>query len=266
MEMIDGQVTRATESERGDWKPVVYTLTDGRPTTDISAAAERWRTKYANRADLIGIAIGQFADLSSLAQITDNVIVFNPKEPGDLGDLVKWVSASISIQSTSLEATTGVNLAKTEGLDLSFLDNLTSPLSVDEKVAVVPAKCASQGKNYVLKYANPYAKFPELHEEIKAQFGDREVYLLEGAFPVGDDYHAWSDPSLAAAVINTNKLLGATQCPICGAPHAFAICSCGIVHCVQGTGTAQCPGCGKHSNYDVAPPDDEGDEISRGLG
>jgi uncharacterized protein YegL len=32
---------------KGDWKPIVYLFTDGKPTDDATTAIERWKRDYA---------------------------------------------------------------------------------------------------------------------------------------------------------------------------------------------------------------------------
>ncbi|MGH8553007.1 MAG: VWA domain-containing protein, partial [Methylococcales bacterium] len=53
MAEIDRQVVPTTVTRRGDWKPIVYLLTDGKPTDHYQAAIRRWQRDYANRATLI---------------------------------------------------------------------------------------------------------------------------------------------------------------------------------------------------------------------
>jgi uncharacterized protein YegL len=40
---IDKNVLKTTPERKGDWKPVVYLMTDGKPTDDIKDAVYRWQ-------------------------------------------------------------------------------------------------------------------------------------------------------------------------------------------------------------------------------
>ena len=45
-----------------------------------------------------------------------------------------------------------------------------------------------------------------------------------------------------ARTINTDALIGAPGCPHCGNRFGLAMCGCGQIFCVSGTGEATCPG------------------------
>lgn len=148
---IDSQVQRRSATARGDYKPVVYLLTDGRPTDDFQSASAIWREKYAKRCDLIAIALGQAADAGVLKDLTEKTYVFNPEAPQSYAQLARWVSASISIQSQSVNST-GVSLAKPDGNALSFLDKALAKMRSDEEVLIVPGKCSNTRQSYLLRY------------------------------------------------------------------------------------------------------------------
>ncbi len=56
---IDTQVRKTTHEAKGDWKPVVYLLTDGRPTDDTTAEVKRWKDHYASKVNLIAVGRGR---------------------------------------------------------------------------------------------------------------------------------------------------------------------------------------------------------------
>ncbi len=58
MDEIDRSVHKSTPEKKGDWKPVVYLMTDGKPTDDMAPALERWTRSYASRVTLVAIGIG----------------------------------------------------------------------------------------------------------------------------------------------------------------------------------------------------------------
>ena len=47
MTEIDSKVVKTTLQERGDWQPVVFLITDGKPTDQPQRSVDRWRTEYA---------------------------------------------------------------------------------------------------------------------------------------------------------------------------------------------------------------------------
>jgi uncharacterized protein YegL len=217
MTEIDSQVQRRSATARGDYKPVVYLLTDGRPTDDFQSASATWREKYARRCDLIAIALGQSADADALKALTDKTYIFNPEAPQSYAQLARWVSASISIQSQSVNST-GVSLAKPDGNALSFLDKALAKTRSDEEVLIVPGKCSNTRQSYLLRYI-PATRAPGL----PSQYAVPGKYYLTGCYPVGASYSDWSDESLAAPMVNMNDLLGGAACPHCSNSAVYGI-------------------------------------------
>lgn len=102
---INTEVRKSTAEQKGDWRPLVFLLTDGAPTDDFrSAAAELKSTKPAN---IIACAAGSYADTTVLKEITDNVLLMNNLSAGDLAQFFAWVSGSIKMSSKSLDAKPG---------------------------------------------------------------------------------------------------------------------------------------------------------------
>ena len=102
-----GDHVRDTETQKGDWRPLVFLLTDGCPT-DLEdfeqAAAEIKSLKIGN---IIACAAGADADTSYLKKLTDNVLMMNSLSAGDMAKFFAWVSGSIKMSSKSLDAKPG---------------------------------------------------------------------------------------------------------------------------------------------------------------
>lgn len=94
---IETEVRKTTETQKGDWKPLVFLLTDGVPTDDWQKAARA--LKAAKPANIIACAAGANADTKTLKQITDSVIMMNTLSAGDLARFFQWVSGSIKKSS-----------------------------------------------------------------------------------------------------------------------------------------------------------------------
>ena len=257
MDEIDRKVVRRSATQKGDYRPFVYLMTDGRPTDDVEPAIERWRQGYEKRTALVAVAIGEHADTSVLSRLTEHVILFNHRNPGDFQEMIRWVTASISVQSQAVESGK-VSLAKTP---TGVLDLLREPLAktqLDDKVVLLEGRCQRHKVPYLLKFAALRVS-PGMHVE-------HSMYGIVGAYAVGDDYAEWSDPALVAPTINTTRLLGGAGCPHCANRYAFAVCACGKLHCIGGDGEATCPWCGKLGRYGIAGDDDPGQDVERGRG
>lgn len=102
---IETEVKKSTPTQKGDWRPLVFILTDGAPTDDFEAPARK--LKSLKPANIIACAAGSYADTTVLKEITDNVLLMNNLSTGDLAQFFAWVSGSIKMSSKSLDAKPG---------------------------------------------------------------------------------------------------------------------------------------------------------------
>ncbi len=107
IDCMNKEIRQSTDTQKGDWKPLVFILTDGVPT-DIEefrfAVEDLKKVKVAN---IIACAAGAKADTSYLKQITDNVLVMNTLTVGDMARFFAWVSGSVKMSSQHFEARPG---------------------------------------------------------------------------------------------------------------------------------------------------------------
>lgn len=101
-ECIENEVVKNSPTVKGDWRPLVFILTDGVPTDTWEEQAQRLKSNKP--ANIIACGAGADANASVLKQITDNVIMLNNLSAGDLSQFFKWVSDSIKLSSQSLDA------------------------------------------------------------------------------------------------------------------------------------------------------------------
>ncbi len=104
IDSINKDVRKSTETQKGDWRPLVFILTDGSPSDvgDFKKYAEE--LKKSKTANIIACAAGADADTTYLKMITDNVLMMNSLSSGDFAQFFAWVSGSIKMTSKSLEA------------------------------------------------------------------------------------------------------------------------------------------------------------------
>ena len=110
---VDQEVTRTTAETKGDWKPLVFLMTDGLPTDEWAAAAQQLRAKKLGR--IVACAAGAGADTSLLAEITGEVFHLNTSHPEAFKQFFQWVSSSIKMASQSIGAVSG-NLPQLPGV------------------------------------------------------------------------------------------------------------------------------------------------------
>jgi len=98
---IDTEVAKTTTEQKGDWKPLVFIMTDGIPTDDWQAGLAAFKSKKV--AFTVACAAGSGADTSVLKQITENVVSLDTADSGSIGKFFQWVTASIGVSSTRVE-------------------------------------------------------------------------------------------------------------------------------------------------------------------
>ncbi|MDR2187679.1 MAG: VWA domain-containing protein [Azonexus sp.] len=260
MDEIDRNIKRTTAEQKGDFRPLVFLLTDGKSTDDMGAALSRWKQNYANRVNLVAVGIGPHADLQGLSSITENVLRIEAATEQEFKKFIDWISASVSSQSRSVSIgePAKVNLAKLDDSIMTKIDSITQATAVDEDFVIVTGKCQSIKLPYLMKYER-------LRQDVATRDFrvDASLYNLVGVYAAERDFEEFSDPRANARTINSDALVGAPGCPHCGAPIAFAVCSCGQVFCVKGAGTATCPGCNSTITMSQA---DGGFDVTRSRG
>ena len=102
---VENEVRKSTPNQKGDWRPLVFLMTDGQPTDTWEDAAQQLRNKKT--ANIIACAAGPGADEMLLKRITENVVVLNNVQPETLKTFFKWVSSSIKMTSSRLDQAPG---------------------------------------------------------------------------------------------------------------------------------------------------------------
>ncbi len=108
----DREVKSGSATSKGDWKPLVFIMTDGMATDDF----ERGLAEFSARkwGVTVACAAGAGAETSQLLRITEIVAQLDISDTEAFKAFFKWVSASISTASASVG--TGVDLAKGDQL------------------------------------------------------------------------------------------------------------------------------------------------------
>lgn len=102
---IRTEVRTSTATQKGDWKPLVFLLTDGAPTDNLDEGIEA--LKSVSTGNIIACAAGANANTNTLRKITNNVLMMNNLTAGDLAAFFAWVSGSIKAYSKSIDAKPG---------------------------------------------------------------------------------------------------------------------------------------------------------------
>ncbi len=98
---IDSEVAKTTTEQKGDWKPLVFIMTDGIPTDNWQVGLAEFKKRKTGFT--VACAAGSGVDTSILKQITENVVSLDTADSATIGKFFLWVTASIGVSSTKVE-------------------------------------------------------------------------------------------------------------------------------------------------------------------
>lgn len=107
---VDSEVQLSTPERKGDWMPLMFLLTDGKPS-DIQVynkAIPQVRKRHF--ASIVACAAGMHAKTDPLKQLTDQVYALDTLDSASFKKFFQWVSASIEIGNKSIGATDELEL------------------------------------------------------------------------------------------------------------------------------------------------------------
>ncbi len=99
----DEEVTKTTMEKKGDWKPLVFIMTDGEPTDDISKGLAEFKKRKWGM--VVACAAGARANTDILKKITENVVSLDTADNATIKAFFKWVSDSVSTGSKKIDET-----------------------------------------------------------------------------------------------------------------------------------------------------------------
>lgn len=110
------EVTSTGAEVKGDWKPLVFILTDGQPTDNWQKGYEEF--KKHKWGIVVPCAIGSNAAEDVLKKISETIVRLDTADQATIKAFFKWVSASVSASSKSVESA---------GKEVAGLDQLPPP-------------------------------------------------------------------------------------------------------------------------------------------
>lgn len=236
MDEIDSKVVKNTPSAKGDWKPLIFILTDGTPNDNYLPAINQWKTKYG-KYTVIAVLMGEHSDATALKTLTDNVIVFKEATPESFRSFFRWVSSSIQTSSKELgvHENTPIDDKLHVNLEADLLaDNLPTENKVDYFVLV--SRCQTHRKPYILRYVKT---------------ANSRQYVFDGVYPVNEEYFKFTEDEDSRKKINSEMLDGnIAPCPYCGNT-MLGQTECGKWICLnrEKLNNVKCPWCGQVSSY-----------------
>jgi uncharacterized protein YegL len=97
---LDCEVRKSSLTQKGDWKPLAFLFTDGKPTDDWEEIVDEFRN--SDVATLIACGAGPDAEDSILMRISKHVMRLEDTSPGKLASFLDWVSTAITTAGNSV--------------------------------------------------------------------------------------------------------------------------------------------------------------------
>ena len=97
---VKKDLVKTTATTKGDWRPMVFLMTDGGPTDDWQKGLARFRQE--KWGVVVGCCVDN-GDEAALKQITESVVRLNTSDTASMKAFFKWISSSVSQGSKSVE-------------------------------------------------------------------------------------------------------------------------------------------------------------------
>jgi len=218
------EVRKTTADQKGDYRPIVFLLTDGQPTDDWEAVRGAIdRLTHPRIANLYAIGCGD--------DVSDIVFKLQDMTPETIKKLFLWLTASVQGASSGV----GSAAESVAGIDLS-----KKPAEVEQVAPGSHPKYSGMPRQVFLKVhctkvRRPYLMRFRLNEELQA-------YRPIASHPL--DTTIEKGPGFDLPAINVSQLMGCAPCPFCQNPGA-GLCGCDALLCLpdEPSPTVLCPCC-----------------------
>lgn len=105
LEKVDVEVNKGTPTQKGDWMPLLFLMTDGHPSDIMEFNDVVPKVKSSPFATIVCCAAGPKAKTDDLKKLTDRVYQIDTLDSASLMKFFKWVSGVVQEGNKSMGAT-----------------------------------------------------------------------------------------------------------------------------------------------------------------
>ncbi len=109
-EKYDQEVNRGSKEQKGDWMPLLFVLTDGKPSDIQEYENIIPVVKRHNFTNIVACAAGPKAQTEPLKKLTDNVVSLDTMDSGTFRKFFQWISMQVQVGGKSVGTTDSVEL------------------------------------------------------------------------------------------------------------------------------------------------------------
>ncbi len=110
IQCVDRDIKKSTGDAKGDWRPLLFVMTDGSPSDLHAYRAAIAQLKKRNFGSILACAAGPKAKQNILLELTDRVVTLDTMDSAAFSGFFKWVSASVAIGSSSAGVSGNISL------------------------------------------------------------------------------------------------------------------------------------------------------------
>lgn len=96
LKKLDTDIVKNCPEQKGDWRPLLFVITDGKPSDNALYEEMAAKVKARRFASIVACAAGQSAKTEPLKLLTDNVYSLATMDGSSFAQFFKWVSQSIA--------------------------------------------------------------------------------------------------------------------------------------------------------------------------
>lgn len=107
---VNREVRRSTQEAKGDWRPLLFIMTDGKPSDTQAFNEVISKVKACHFAKIIACVAGPKSDPEPLQRLTDQVVQLDTMDSSTFSSFFQWVTATVTSGSISMGATDSLTL------------------------------------------------------------------------------------------------------------------------------------------------------------
>lgn len=96
---IAKEVRKQTKERKGDWKPLVFLMSDGKPSDDWESV----KKDIATNMNLVACAVGADADIASMKKLTEMVVMLKDMTQETFDQFIDFLSSTMTTASQRSE-------------------------------------------------------------------------------------------------------------------------------------------------------------------